>query len=67
MELLANVDPQDSFTCIANTATCATVDGYLGCCQPNQQCTKIQTACVDYAASQAGKCSLLSDYHTVCW
>ncbi|POR39788.1 Uncharacterized protein TPAR_00012 [Tolypocladium paradoxum] len=56
----------NSFTCVANTATCASVDGYIGCCQPNQQCTRIQTVCVDYAASKTGKCDLLSDYHTVC-
>ncbi|KYK56886.1 hypothetical protein DCS_03892 [Drechmeria coniospora] len=56
----------NSFTCVANAATCATENGYLGCCQPNQRCTRIQTVCLDYAASKAGKCALLADFHTVC-
>ncbi|UNI14678.1 hypothetical protein JDV02_001282 [Purpureocillium takamizusanense] len=56
----------NSFTCVANTATCTDVNGYMGCCQPNQQCSRIQTVCIDYASSKAGKCDLLSDFHTVC-
>ncbi|PHH92439.1 hypothetical protein CDD83_7395 [Cordyceps sp. RAO-2017] len=56
----------NSFTCIANTLTCASLNGYLGCCQPNQECSRIQTVCIDFAASKAGKCELLSDFHTVC-
>ncbi|KAM4055033.1 hypothetical protein HRG_005843 [Hirsutella rhossiliensis] len=53
-------------TCVSSTATCASLSGYLGCCERNKVCSRIQTVCIDYVASQAGKCDLPYDYHTVC-
>ncbi|KAK7226353.1 hypothetical protein V2G26_014356 [Clonostachys chloroleuca] len=55
-----------AYGCINTAATCTYSDDYIGCCVPNQDCSRVQTTCINSAQAATGACNLPKDFHTLC-